>query len=492
MTDVPTTIGDFDVERPLGRGFYAATYVARRRGPLRHVRVLKVTPVALYDYFGKDFAEETARHSQVAEHADHVIDVLGLFTTDVDFAGTIVRCNVAELRFVEGEPLENYLNGRVPLSAAQAAQIASDLFRIKGEFEGILVNHNDLHAANIIVERLTAGRQRHDAIDPAIKAVAIDLGSVADDRRSGGNERGDLHWIAQHVHRLADRLLIDGDETGDLENRVGLKLSSIAQSIAPVTENQRTPNAEDFVREIRDAYHRTAETWRPWRSPLLLKTFKDSYNAQTLEAWYVPQLLVDPDGSWVARISAPGPLVVTGMRGCGKTMLLRSLQFHARAARLPDENDEQAFARLRKDRYVGLFVSAQRLLNVVATREPTAGEAFARLFVAYAGEAAKALAHLQDLDAAQIDPDGAKRIAQAVRDALTPGIELDDPLTLEQLERQLSTLLIRVVRSDNVHALAAHPSTGFPDLAAAIRTASPLWRDSQILFLLDDVTGRAD
>lgn len=490
LTAIPTQIGDFDVERPLGRGFYAATFVARRRGPLRSVRVLKVTPVGVYEHFKKNFEEETARHAAVAEHAEHVVEVLGMFDADVDFGGTTIRCHVAELQFIDGQPLDDFLSGKLPLSAAEAAQIAADLFRMKGEFERVLANHNDLHADNIIIERLSGSGQRHDAIEPALKAVAIDLGSVSEIRRSGGDYMGDLHWIARHIHLLAERLLADGDATGDLENRVALKLGSIAQSIAPVTENLRTPDPEDFVREIRDTYYRTAETWRPWRSPLLLKTFKDSYNAQTLDAWYVPQLLVDPDGSWVARISAPGPLVVTGMRGCGKTMLLRSLQFHARAARRPDETDEAAFDRLKQDRYVGLLVSAQRLLNVPVTREPSTSEAFARLFVAYAAEAAKALAHLQDLEHGQVDPEGAKRIAQAVRDALAPAPALDDPLTIEHLERKLSALLIRVGRIDNIHALAAHPSTAFPDLAAAIRSASPLWRNSQILFLLDDVSTR--
>ena len=486
----PREIGEFEVERPLGRGFYAATFVARRLGPLPSIRVLKVTPVALYNHFGKNFAEETARHASVAEHADHVVEVLGMFDSDVDFGGTVIRCHVAELQFVDGEPLDHFLDGRQVLSAATAAQIASDLFRMKAEFERALVNHNDLHAANIIVERLRGSRQRHDAIEPAIKAVAIDLGSVAEDRRSGGDYLGDLHWIARHIYLLSSSLLAAGDEAGDLENRVGLKLYSIAQSIAPITENQRTPHAEDFVREIREAYYRTAEPWRPWRAPLLLKTFKDSYNAQTLDAWYVPQLLVDPDGSWVSQISAPGPLVVTGMRGCGKTMLLRSLQFHARAARLSDESEEEAFSRLGKDRYVGLFVSAQRLLNVSPAREPTAPEAFARLFVAYAAEAAKALAHLQDLGRSRVDPDGPARIAQAVRDALAPRVSVAESLTIEQLERQLAALLIRLGRSDDSHTLAAHPSSAFPDLAATIRSASPLWRDAQVLFLLDDVSTR--
>lgn len=99
-----------------------------------------------------------------------------------------------------------------------AAQIAADLFRMKAELERHLANHNDLHADNIIVQRLSKGMYRQGAMDPSIRAVAIDLGSVGPDRRSGGIYRGDLHWIARHIQAMVDRLLTDFDGVSDLDS----------------------------------------------------------------------------------------------------------------------------------------------------------------------------------------------------------------------------------------------------------------------------------
>jgi len=490
LTDHPAEIGQFNVVRSLGRGFYGAAYVAERKGALKTKRVLKVTPVGMYRFFNKDFDAECASHATAAEGADHVVGIDDTFEADVVFGDVHLPCHVAVLNFVDGELLRDHLQGDVQLTASEAAQIAADLFRMKAELEAKLSNHNDLHAGNIIVQRLSKGTLRQGAMDPGIRAMAIDLGSLAADRRSGGSYTGDLHWIARHIQAMVDRLTADIDAASDLDSRVANALQMIVQSIATNVEYQRTPSADDFIRAIEREYWRTAEPWRPWRDRLELRLFGASYNAQTMEAWHVPQLLVDPDGTWLTRLSAPGPLIVTGMRGCGKTMLLRALQFHARAVKQNRETDDEVIERLQRDNFVGLFVSAYRLLNVAEEPTATTYDLFARLYVAYALEAVRALAHFADIAPEKLIHDGHKAIARAVVDLLKPTVEMPELATIEQLERYLSNLLIRVSRSDSDFVLATHPAMAFPQLAQAIRQASTLWRDAQVLFLLDDVSTR--
>jgi len=486
----PETIGAYRVIKPLGRGFYACTYVAEKAGPLKTRHVLKVSPMSLYAFFKKDFNVESARHAQVADGAEYVVGISDVFDADIVFGDFSAACHVAVLDYIGGVPLSDLLTGVEKLQAGTATQIAADLFRLKAELESRMVNHNDLHASNIIVERLTPGKFRQGAMDPSVRVVAIDLGSVAPDRRSGNGYLGDLHWIARHIQALAEALLREPDTISDLGSRVANALQMIAQSIVPVLENQRTPDADDFVHLIEEQYFKTSEPWRPWRNPLVLKTFNASYNAQTLDAWHVPQLLVDPEGAWLARISAPGPLVMTGMRGCGKTLLLRAVQFHARAARHADESDDDVMTRLAKDNYVGLFVSAQRLLNVGQSTESQTKDLFPRLFVAYALEAARALAHLLDISPKMVRHDAQAVLLSAVLAALDPSPSMADLATVEQLERHLSNMLVNLSRIDNEIRLASHPANAFANLAEAIRNSSALWASAQVLFLLDDVSTR--
>lgn len=486
----PQTIGSYRIIKPLGRGFYACTYVAEKTGALRTKHVLKVSPTSFYTFFKKDFKAESERHAQVADGAEYVVGISDVFDADVVFGDFSALCHVAVLDYVEGVPLSDLFTGRENLLAGTAAQIAADLFRLKAELESRLVNHNDLHASNIIVERLTPGKYRQGAMDPSVRVVAIDLGSVAPDRRSGNGYLGDLHWIAQHIQALVEVLLREPDTISDLDSRVANALQMIAQSIVPALENQRTPDADDFVHLIEEQYFKTSEPWRPWRNPLVLKTFNASYNAQTLDAWHVPQLLVDPEGAWLARVSAPGPLVMTGMRGCGKTLLLRAVQFHARAARHADETDTDVMARLAKDNYVGLFVSAQRLLNVGQSTESQTRDLFPRLFVAYALEAARALAHLLDISPEKVGHNAQAVLLSAVQAALDPSPTVAELATVEQLGRYLSSMLVNLSRSDSKTRLATHPANAFANLAEAVRNMSALWVSAQVLFLLDDVSTR--
>ena len=415
-----------------------------------------------------------------------------MFEADVTFGNTKVQCYVAELEHINGKPLADYLEPETNLSTTAAAQIAVDLFKIRDELQKKNVNHNDLHPENIILESLGMDARRAGAIDDSIRAVAIDLGSVSEGSKSDSEELrlGDLHWIALYLNKIVRKLLRDPDHISDLENRLASALQLIAQSISPIPENQRTPTATDFIQQIEEASYRATQHWRPWRESLTLKTFSDSYNAQTMNAWHVPQLLVDPEGQWVNSICSQGPQVITGIRGCGKTMLLRALQFHARAAERESETKYKILERLKSDNYVGLFVSAQRLLDRLGEEIETTPAPFARLLVAYGLEAVRATLHLHDLDETSVSKRAHKDIAETIASCIKNSSNITSATSLQDLDRQLSFLLTSLSQSDFDSPLEGHPSTAFPFLAEAIRRCSPIWQNAQVLFLLDDVSTR--
>lgn len=490
LVDLPSEIADYEIIKPLGRGFYGATFVAQRRGVIRRKNVLKVVPKAVYEHFGKSFSDECEAHSEAALGADYIVDIDDAFDALVTFGNAEIECHVAVLEYLDGHLLQDYLSGKQELSAASTAQIAADLFRIRDELANRRQNHNDFHAGNIIVERLSKERYRQGAMDPSIRSVAIDLGSLSEDRRSGGSYKSDLHWIAQHIQNLSFLLSTKKGELSDLDARLALALKMAAQSIAPAVENQRTPSSDEFVRQIEDEFFRSAEPWRPWRKPLALRKFRESYNAQTLEAWNVPQLLVDPDDEWQKMISTPGPLIVTGMRGCGKTMLLRALQFHARAAQRSGESEADILDRIRSDGYVGFFVSASSLLTLTDDQSLNTSNMFARLAIAYALEAARSLAHLADIDASAVRERSAQQIQTALASILQGRSSDQETATIQQLEHHLVGYLNEACHSDSSIQIASHPSNAFPLLAGVVRRCASVWESSQILFLLDDVSTR--
>ena len=399
LSHPPEQIESYRITGTIDRGFYGAIYIAES-GALRRKSVLKVVPRGVYKSFDKDFAEECRVHDAVASGTQHLVGIRDMFDADMRFRDEAedLACHVAVLDYVDGEKLDAFVADPSRLTATAIAQIAVDLFRLLGELENKRRFHNDLHAGNLLVRTLPSDERRAEAVDPGILAVAVDLGSITDASRSHEEQQtGDLHQVAHHLLTLADRLLDHPERGSDVEYRLATALQEIAHMLSPESVKQRPPQFGDLIGLIYAAFDVASSPWK--EPPGGLRAFDESYNAQTLRAWFVPQLLVDP-GGWQAQLEVAGPQVITGMRGCGKTMLLRSLQFHARgslATQRQTETGKSAAETLAEDGYVGLYVSCTRLLDRLGSPSAELHEPYARLFLVYAREALRALRHLREI-----------------------------------------------------------------------------------------------
>ena len=137
-----------------------------------------------------------------------------------------------------------------------------------------------------------------------------------------------------------------------------------------------------------------------------------------------------------------------------------------------------------------LFVSAQRLLEVLGGGPGASQDPFATLFMAYGLEAVRALHHLHDVDAATVSRFAYKDLAKTIADHLTVSDGLGDAGSAFDLENRLRRLLTALGRGERRYSLMAHPNAGFPALAEAIRRCAGVWQTAHVLFLLDDVSTR--
>jgi hypothetical protein len=487
LFDAPTEIGTFKVVRGLNRGFYSAVFHVTQ-GALEAPYVLKVASKIIYEKFdGKDFEQECRLHRDVAEGSDHLVPIRDMFDADIVFGDVTIPCDVAQLDYLPGEVLEDVLVADPPPSARTIAQIALDLLQLLEELQAKEVFHNDLHDGNVIVQRLSASSRRAEALDDSVRAVAIDLGSITDASKSDSARLGDLRSVARHLETFANRLLVRPGEASDLDTRLAGQLQEIAALLSSEAVNQRPPEFAVLRERIRQAHDFVSS---PWKEPPPLRSIDDSYNAQTLHPWFVPKLLVDPDERWRDAISVQGPQVITGMRGCGKTMLLRSLMFHARAAAHQDSLSGEALAQaLADDGYVGLYVSCNRLLDPLGAADQL-HEPDARLFVAYVREALRAIRHLREIDRGLPAVGAARGIGVVLDDYIANAstlVDTDDELVLERLALRM---LASLQRGESDHVLRADPSAAFVALAEAVKNASPMWSAASVFFLLDDVSTR--
>lgn len=491
LTHLPERIGTYRVTAKISRGFYAATYIAETNNFLARKVCLKVAPRAVYEMAGKDFEAECQAHLQVASGTRHLVDITDVEQLDVGFGDeTPIPCHVAVLEYVEGSSLEDLLEGAERLSAKRVAQVALDLLELLRELESRQMNHNDLHAGNILIRQLSPDAVRGgDQIDPAVEAVAVDLGSVQDGSKSGdvAQRLADAHQITDHLVRLASRLHIDPDAADDVDYRLSRALDDIAALLRPEQLAQRSTNYADLQAHIRSTFDLATSPWK--EVPKGLTRMSDSYNAQTMKSWFIPKLLVDPNGSWQQRVEAPGPLVVTGMRGCGKTMLLRALQFHARAvvAREENDNNRDVLTALHQDGYIGLYASCNRLLDKLGRPDPEIHEPISRLFLFYALQALQAIRHLDELtDGTRANP---RPIAEIVSDLIT-NADLRGATSVHLMERRIYTMLRSLESGESQYVLNSSPSNAMTALATAVTQCARVWDEVSVYFLLDDVSTR--
>lgn len=489
----PKIIDGYSVREAVSRGFYSAVYRAMQDS-LQRLVVLKVVPKRVYEYFNKDWGKECQEHAVLAQGTPFVAQITDQFEATVFFGKDTLDCYVAVLENIDGPTLESVLTSprKNRLTPRMAAQVAADLFEILHLFRERHRSHNDLHAGNLIIQRLSPQARRSGAIDANIRAVAIDFGSVLDASQSGDSHHvGDQQHAANIIAALSKAVREHSGGETDMDYRMASTLRGLAEHLAPAATSLRIMSIDDARNTINAATRAVDESWR---QPLLLSHYGDAYNAQALESWHVPELWIDPEGKWFKRTIVRGPQVITGMRGCGKTMLLRALHFHARAVESSPAGSYRSLSkRFKKDGFLGIYASCQKLLNPQNQGSQDAAPVrlpFERLFVAYLRDAVQVLRHLQDLDREALT----SSIDVALRDALkalelTKG-EVGDAGDEQRFEEFLIDLEFDLADGKSACRLKTPPTEAFAHLARVIVAAAPALARKYVLFLLDDVSTR--
>lgn len=494
----PAVIGDYQIERSLSRGFYGATYVVKK-GSLPYKRVLKVIPVIFYVGRNITIEEEVQNHAIAADGAEFIIAITASNSEhDVHFGACVIKCHCIEMEYVEGFALSELCNGTRTLSAESAVQISCDLISILGELQQRELNHNDLHDGNIVIAELKQSAYRFGSIDKKIKAMAIDLGSVDSQRREGTDYRSDVQWIAKHLLTFSDILATTNPQKSDLRARVAFALRQRALELTAPQANQSTPPLEDIVESIRNTYNNAKKKYdRGWSRALNLSSFSTHRNAQTLDSWHVPKLMVDPSEQWLSDLHTGGPVVVTGMRGCGKTMLLRSLELHARISKATDTSTGNGTRKLLiGDGYLGVFASArhaeQRLQEAaIDLSDPqVVSSFFVRLFIVYVMKICDALTHLNETCPGSVAEVAAEKIAAVAFGQVGKPNPLQRGSSLDDLHQHLIIDAELWSTASLATRLVAEPWSAFVLLAKTVQASLQDFGSPQILFLLDDVSTR--
>lgn len=483
----------YEVIRPISRGFYGATYLCKIKKRFRVENVLlKVIPKRVYDFFGKDFEEECRKHDEVARETEHLVKINDAFLANICYEKENLECHVAELEYVDGSLLEDFINDDNNCQPKIFAQIVIDLLKMRHEFELKGEYHNDLHARNIMVEWLGDNVQRVDAVFDKIRLVAIDMNSVADESLSNSNGKriGDRTYIAQHIRALGEKLRThyeSVDRMSDMEFRLTEEFFHLSQFFSVPSASVRAPETNEMINMVIDVF-KSNISFSPWKQKLFLSRISDGINAQTISTSHIPQLLVDPDNKWIEKVSGQGPLLITGMRGCGKTMLLGALDIHARLGNVGEDREKNSFDEhiLSKDSYISVYASCRELIDL------TDVEAYAlpKLIILYAVQIIRAGRHLQDISSILVNKNYHRGISECIEKIFAIKIEEDYLYSSISLEKYLCDKANHIIEFGDIHQLTVSVIAAFETLSDVYLNISPALCDKKVFFLLDDASTR--
>lgn len=484
---------EYSIIKSLGRGFYGVTYLCKAKKRFKTENtLLKIIPKGLYDFFGKDFEKECSKHSEVAEGTEHIVGIQDAFEAPVQFGNEILDCYIAELEYINGVILDEYIKTDENITPSNFAQIAIDLFRLWNELIAKREYHNDLHAGNLIVENLDLTIQRTEAINDRIRVVAIDLNSVTGESLSNAETGrvGDQQYISQHLKNLTTLLkekYTNFDEEADADFRLIETLEKISNIILPKASAVDIPDINELIKMIKAEFNDNL-SYSPWKKEFTLNRLNEGINAQTIHSCHMPLLLVDPEESWLNKISISGPQIITGMRGCGKTMLLNSLDIHARLfGQGNKETSEEKIKRIEDDQYIGIVTSCRNLVNY---KNETYSKMIDRLVWLYAIQAIRASRHLHDVDNRYVTKDFHRNISEAICILFGIEIPVEKQYSGHTLEKYLCLQTGIVFDESSKLSLKVKPIEAFEILANVIVNISTIWKNKPVFFLLDDASTR--
>jgi len=489
---LPAEVNGFKLEKSIARGFYGATYIATSKERIPKKRVLKIIPKGIYELFGKDFENECKEHSQLEN--EHIVEIHDYFDEDVDFNGTIIPSYVCVLDYVDGSPLKKEMESDI--SIERLTQIVIDLLEILEVFKNNGKSHNDLHPGNILVSNLSQGTKRVDQIDNSIRLIVIDLNSTSDGTLSSETRLGDINWIGSSIQDLSKKFIArkeqNKEELTDKESRILSHFENYGKLLSQKVTNTRLPKFGDLIYDVKSTYRHVVD---PWNETFTLKSFDYAYNAQSLKPNYVPAIFVDPDDKFFNESVKPGPLIIYGMRGCGKTILLLGLTFYSRISssnsdHYSDKGSAGIIQRIVNDGFIGLYINANKLLDVVGKKDEIIYKPLERIYLRFSLEALRTLRTLKKIDEnAVID-----LYYETLKNEINSKVS-NLNISAINSDKELEDILIKKINllekneGNEILISTAAPAT-FEDLSTAITNCSPILLNHNIYYLLDDVSTR--
>lgn len=214
------------------------------------------------------------------------------------------------------------------VSVASIVSFADQIGYALEALESRELSHDDLHAGNILMRPSKPGEASHFSAGESFQLVIVDTGSLKKTLRTN-KKLDDVQHIARHlatmhnvVHRRRDLSMAD--------RRFLRSLKELISAMVDADATRAPRSGEQIRKEIANLRHQSLQ-------PLSAgQTMNNPFEFISAEQISSDELLLTlfARTSWVDAVASNDPVLLTGPRGCGKSMLFRWLSLRAHASRI--------------------------------------------------------------------------------------------------------------------------------------------------------------
>lgn len=335
----------------INSGYKGGTFLAYDR--LGGKCALKL--VQIEEYENKPWIREAMKVAKLRDN-ENIAILYDANETEIKMEnGSTQKFAYFSTEFIDGITLKQFINEKI----IRIDQIILIIKGLCGAFNGMIregIIHDDLHDGNIMLQAQSQDDAESAETANLYKVKVIDFGSVKSLETGTKKEIDDYGHFANHINGMLNKLVPFSHELSPEEKYLFDRLKILVSRINETDPQQRRPycNPRYIWSYVSHEKERSRKLKEELKEPLELFDPFEYLSADEIGDDELLVSLFSDNFPWYKDIHDASNTVLTGPRGCGKTMILKYMRFRTRLS-----SEKMRDKILHEDSFVGFFVSCQ-------------------------------------------------------------------------------------------------------------------------------------